>query len=241
MSNTDTEYRFFTDADMDRIREIAFMIPIFDDMIAKYRFQNVLDYGCGNGLYGIYLKEKTGCCLTGVDGSEYGLKQAEERGYDRTIPVDDFCSERLPIQLETYDLVMLKDVLEHLLEPFFVLEEAVRILKGEGLCFIHIPNHFPIAYRIKFLFTNRIDTQNYFPESKEWNLPHIRFFTMQGLKEMFDKVGLTIVENYSDHFTTFCPIVSRLPLSRKFHRYMAKRYPTQFSYGYTFLCKKKAL
>jgi SAM-dependent methyltransferase len=233
------EYRFFTEADMDRISEISFMTPIFDDMLVRHRFQSVLDYGCGNGIFGIYLKEKRRCYLAGVDGSEYGLKQAEALGYDRTILVDDFCTKKLPLENGTFDLVMLKDILEHMMDPLFVLGEAVRVLKEKGLILIHVPNHFPLAYRIKFLFTNRIDTQNYFPDAKEWNLPHIRFFTMQGLEEMFDLAGLVTVENYSDYFTTFCPIVSHLPFSKRFHRYLARRYPSQFSYGYTFLCAKK--
>jgi len=241
MSEKDKKYRFFSDADMDRINEIAFMTPIFDNMIAEYRFQSVLDYGCGNGIFGTYLKKRTGCYLVGIDGSEYGLKQAKERGYDSTLPINDFCTEKLPFQAGSFDLVMLKDILEHMMEPLFVFEEAVRVLKEEGLCLIHVPNHFPLAYRIKFLFTNRIDTQNYFPDSKEWNLPHIRFFTTQGLEEMFNRVGLMIIENYLDHFTTFCPVVSRLSFSKRFHRYLAKQYPAQFSYGYTFICKKKAL
>jgi ubiquinone/menaquinone biosynthesis C-methylase UbiE len=241
MAENNKEYRFFKDADMDRIKEIAFMTPIFDDMIGKYKFQSVLDYGCGNGIYGSYFKKQTGCNLVGVDGSEYGLKQAKEHGYDSTLHINDFCTERLPLQAGTFDLVMLKDILEHMLEPLFVLDEAARLLKEGGICLIHVPNHFPIAYRIKFLFTNQIDTQGYFPDSKEWNFPHIRFFTMQGLKEMFDSVGFTIIENYSDHFTTFCPVLSHLPFSKKFHRNLAKQYPDHFSYGYTFICKKKTL
>ena len=239
MSEDQKEYRFFTKADMDRISEISFMTPIFDDMIAKYGFQSVLDYGCGNGIFGMYLKKQRGCYLVGVDGSEYGLRQAKELGYDRTIRIDDFCTQRLPLEDDSFDLVMLKDILEHMTDPLFVLGEAARVLSERGLLLIHVPNHFPLAYRIKFLFTNRIDTQNYFPDSKEWNFPHIRFFTMEGLEEMFDTVGLAAIENYSDHFTTFCPVIAHLPFSKKFHRYLAKRYPSQFSYGYTFLCKKK--
>ena len=80
MSETKPEYRFFTDADMDRIDDISFMTPIFDDVIARYDFQKVLDYGCGNGIFGIYFKERHGCYLAGVDGSAYGLEQAKNAG-----------------------------------------------------------------------------------------------------------------------------------------------------------------
>jgi O-antigen biosynthesis protein len=239
MSEKGREYRFFADADIDRIDEISFMTPIFDDIIARRDFRSVLDYGCGNGIFGIYLKEKNGCFLAGVDGSEYGLNQAKERGYDSTVRISDFSAERLPFQDGAFDLVMLKDILEHLMEPLFVLEEAARLLKEGGSLLLHVPNHFPLAYRIKFLITNRIDTQNYFPDSKEWSFPHIRFFTLPGLEEMLDKTGFSIAENYSDYFTTFCPGLSRLPFAKRFQRYLAKRYPDQFSYGYTFLCEKK--
>ncbi len=232
------EYKYFTNADIDRIDDSSFMVPIFDDILLKYSFSNVLDYGCGNGIFGIYVKEKIKCKLVGVDASEYGLKNAMETGYDETVLIDDFCIEKLPFNNHSFDLVIMKDILEHLLDPLNVLQEAARVLTLNGLLLLHVPNHFPLAYRIKFLFTNRIDTQNYFPDSKEWNFPHIRFFTVRGLKEMFTEAGLTIIENYSDYFTTFCPVVSHLPYSKAFHKYLAKRYPDQFSYGYTFLCKK---
>lgn len=236
--NENIEYSFFKNTDMDRIGDNTYMRPIFDSILSKYSFDSVLDYGCGNGIFGIYFKKKINCKLIGVDASGYGLKKAKELGYDETIQINDFCTGELPFDNEFFDLVLLKDILEHLLDPYTVLKEAIRVLKVNGLLLLHVPNHFPLKYRIKFLFTNRIDTQNYFPDADEWNFPHIRFFTSGGLKNKLNEMGIEIIENYSDFFTTFCPVISHILYFKSFQRYLAKRFPDDFSYGYTYLCKK---
>jgi SAM-dependent methyltransferase len=48
--------------------------------------------------------------------------------------------EILPkLESETFDVVMLISVLEHLMEPQFVLESAWRLLKPSGLLLVNVP------------------------------------------------------------------------------------------------------
>lgn len=222
---------------MDRIRE-NYMIPIFDDLLRHETFERVTDIGCGNGLFTSYFKERSSCYLVGVDGSPYGLAQAAERGFDETILMEDLCANVLPLKDNGSDLVVCKDVLEHLLDPMAVMLETARILTSGGLLLLHVPNHFPLYYRLKFVFYNKLDIQKYFPQSNEWNLPHIRFFTMSGLKRMVRLAGFEVARDYSSHFAFVVPLFSDLPGGRFVARRLAIWSPSNFAVGFTLLCRK---
>jgi SAM-dependent methyltransferase len=209
------EFEYFTNADIDRIQNNC-MIPIFEDIIKKYRFYNILDYGCGNGLFGVFFKKKIQCKLTGVDGSPYALKKTSERGYDETILISDFSTIDLPLENETFDFVICKDVLEHLLNPSKVIQESHRVLSRNGKLLIHVPNHFSLVDVVKFLFTRNIDTLHYFPDANDWNFPHIRFFSFLGLVRGLEKAGFQMIENYSFHFARLSGVCHYLPFINYF-------------------------
>lgn len=57
MTNSRKSFKYFDNIDMDRI-DNNYMEPVFDTIISKYEFNNVLDYGCGNGLFGSYFKKR---------------------------------------------------------------------------------------------------------------------------------------------------------------------------------------
>lgn len=230
------EYKYFSNKDMDNIED-NYMVPIFDDIIKRYPVKNVLDYGCGNGIFGIYLKRKTGCVLIGVDGSAYGLSKSKEIGYDKTFLVKDFNIDKLPLNEGTFDLILCKDILEHLIEPLEVIKEAKRVLTDSGVLLIHVPHHFSLKNRIKYLFTHNIDTQEYFPDSSEHNFPHIRFFTMLGLRKMLTESGFDVINDYSKHFPSCLPI----PFTHKITKLFARIFPDNFADGFTLLCKKRSL
>lgn len=242
MNNMDTQdYKFFTRADMDRTRQAGnFMIPIFDEILSQTKIQNVLDVGCGNGFIASYLKESSGCYLAGIDGSSYGLEEARRRGFDDVHLVSDFCSDAFPEELVTrrFDLVICKDVLEHLYDPIPLLNYVKRILPPTGRFLVLVPNHFPFFYRLKFLLTNKLDTQNYFPEATEWNFPHVRFFTDKGMRQLFEQVGLCVDKTYCNQFAYF-PLLRRLPGGRRLRSRLADRYPSEFATALCYQLKLK--
>ncbi|MBF0351743.1 MAG: class I SAM-dependent methyltransferase [SAR324 cluster bacterium] len=233
------EFKYFSNKDLDRINE-NYMKPVFDEIISKYdsHLNHVLDYGCGNGVFGSYFKEHTSCSLTGIDASTYALEQAIKSGYDQVIQLGDFCSQNVPLHDNSIDFVLCKDVLEHLLDPLFVLNEIHRVLKINGLLLLHIPNHFPWVYRLKFLFTNDLDTQKYFPDATDWDFPHIRFFRLASLVNKLEERGFKILENYSDFFTLYLPKTGRIPGLTHLQKYLAAKTPDHFAAGFTLLCQK---
>jgi len=192
--------------------------------------------GCGNGIFTGDLKRRIGCNLIGIDSNKYALEQASKFDFDKLIQVDDFTKDKLPVDNENVDFVICKDVLEHLIDPEFLTHEVFRILKPGGYFLVHVPNHFPIWGRLKFLFTNNIDTFSYFPSSNRYDFPHIRFFTLASLENMLKISGFVSTSNIS-YFFTKPPIIHRL-MPMFLLKWLTKVSTDNFSEGLTILAKK---
>ena len=166
------------------------------------------------------------------------MERALQNGFDKIFLSKDFSVDSLRAEDNYFDFVLNKDVLEHLMDPAFLIKEIARILKPEGLFLLHVPNDFSLWKRIKFVFLNNVDTYNYFPDAKEWNRPHIRFFTYKGIEELLQIHGFEIVKNYSSSFAYF-PIVNKIPGCMLMTKWLANKFPSQFSQSITLLARKK--
>jgi hypothetical protein len=101
-----------------------------------------------------------------------------------------------------------------------------------------VPNQFSLFSRVKFLFTNNIDTKNYFPHSQQWNYPHVRFFTHEGIKELIYTANFNIIADYSGVFSTI-PYGKYLIPNQYARENIVAKFPSQLSEGFTFLIQKK--
>ncbi|MFI5350626.1 MAG: methyltransferase domain-containing protein [Elusimicrobiota bacterium] len=232
------EFALFKNSYLDDI-DVNYMAPMFDELLKTERPAAVLDAGCGNGLFGRYFKEKTGCRLVGVDASPYALDEARRAGYDETHLCAKLGEEPLPFPDASFDFVLCKDVLEHLLMPLELLTELRRVLRPGGKLLCHVPNHFTLPARTRFLFTNNIDTYNFYPDSRAWDFPHIRFYTHKDFFEMCEKAGFATDQDLSLFFAVRTPKLWR---TRPYQWVMAQlhaRYPSSFVMGFTGLFRAK--
>jgi len=228
------EFAPFKDEYFDAIRD-NYMAPLFDEICRGRGIRDALDVGCGNGVFGIDLKNKSGCRLAGVDGSPYGLEESRKAGYDEVRLCPDLCGQPLPFSNASFDFVLCKDVFEHLLAPLNLLKEIRRVLRPDGVLLSHVPNHFTFPGRVKFLFTNDIDTYDYFPDAPEWDFPHIRFFTRGGFLDMHKEAGLALVEDKSLFFPVRVPKLWRAPGYARAIAALDRAFPSSFVIGYTAL------
>lgn len=88
----------------------------------------VLDVGCNSGELMLMLKEAKGCDVTGIDLSETALKIAKEKDLD----VFYADAEDIPFRNKTFDVVIVREVLSHILDPQKALKEIRRVLKPGG-------------------------------------------------------------------------------------------------------------
>jgi SAM-dependent methyltransferase len=92
----------------------------------------LLDIGCGTG----WLAESF-ASYTGLDASEDAVARARERG--RNVIHGDV-SLRLPFADGEFDGVVMKDLLEHVLDPVALVGEAHRVLRPGGVVFASSPD-----------------------------------------------------------------------------------------------------
>lgn len=220
--------------------ENNYYTPILRKFISEFynnKKINIVDLGCGNAKFSIFLKKNIDCNLVGVDSNKKALSDAKKNGVDQTVEIHDFNNDRLFAKLKKkYDLIICKDVLEHLVDPSFFVDQINQITKKDGYFIVSVPNHFSFYGRLKFLFFNNLDTWKYFPDYERWNYPHIRFYTYESILKLMDISGFEVIRNYSNFFPNF-PLMKFMP--SKFVNKLAYFYPTNFAEGFVIICRKK--
>lgn len=105
----------------------------------------ILDVGCGFGSFMLYLRSK-GIPSFGVEPEDFQRSIAQKRLSaieNRNVKSAIFggVGEALPFKDITFDIVILKEILEHVSDPQKCLDEALRVLKASGLMYIASPNY----------------------------------------------------------------------------------------------------
>ena len=111
----------------------------YTSMLPKKAFQNrlVLEAGCGSGAMANWLEKKWNAAVVGVDLSLFGLTNARKKYSPHFVQSD---LEMLPLKSNTFDTVLLFDVLEHVVYPQSMFKEFFRVLKKGGYLIIISPN-----------------------------------------------------------------------------------------------------
>jgi SAM-dependent methyltransferase len=92
----------------------------------------LLDVGCGTGWIADHFSD-----YTGVDGSTEAVAAARER--ERAVTLHDV-GEPLPFADESFDGVVMKDLLEHVADPVALVREVRRVLRPGGRVFASSPD-----------------------------------------------------------------------------------------------------
>jgi 2-polyprenyl-3-methyl-5-hydroxy-6-metoxy-1,4-benzoquinol methylase len=98
--------------------------------------QNAADIGCGTGLLQRQIEDHYRIPVTGIDLNEFAL----ERNMSRVSPL--YCydiHDRSPEFRETFDLIFLGDVLEHIEDEFAFIESVKYHLAPNGALVVMVP------------------------------------------------------------------------------------------------------
>jgi 2-polyprenyl-3-methyl-5-hydroxy-6-metoxy-1,4-benzoquinol methylase len=104
----------------------------------------ILDVGCGNGLLLALLRDK-GYAVSGVDFSG-DAAVAARRLNGVEVRVGSLADQAFAD--ESFDLITLFHVMEHVTEPKAVLDEVRRVLKPDGRVIVQVPNIDSLQFRI---------------------------------------------------------------------------------------------
>ena len=136
-----------------------------------YGGKKVLDVGCNTGILLIPLLEK-GVDIVGVDISKSDIKKAKEKLKGNNFSSDKASvadAKNLPFEENSFDMVLLSDILEHVSKPESVAKEAYRVVRPGGYILATVPNQrHPV---VKFFWLRRILSGRNNPE-KHPDIPY---------------------------------------------------------------------
>lgn len=150
-------------SDLQRIPELV------AEILSKTSIKQggILDFGCGVGLMLRGFK-KNNFDLLGVEDSDAFRNMLTQAGISTVASLSEINESR-----GSFDIVIVKDVLEHLEEPVEMLDEIISFIKPGGFLYLRVPN------RNAYPFHWAVDTKG-----------HVNHFTPASLKKVMLHTGL---------------------------------------------------
>ena len=157
----------------------------------------VLDLGCGDGSYAARLKE-LGFEVIAADIDKKRFKYHEKIEFRHC----DITKE-IPFSNDTFNYVLLMEVVEHLRNPYDVLAEIKRVIKNNCGLIISTPNILNLNSRFRFLFEGAYEyfrepplEQTHNPKEVIFNL-HIAPYRYHELEYLLTASGFRICDIFT--------------------------------------------
>ncbi len=194
--------KYYKNLDCNRKR---FFVDIIEKMIINNT--KVLDVGS----YPFAMMKslfKKGIDIYGVD-KQYSNRKLVDRIFNC-----DIQKEKFPFKDNTFDIVILSEVIEHLGEnPIFCIREIRRVLKENGILILSTDNNHRFDSYIKFLFymktgyyynIRKIYENGFMGHIKEYSFKEIEeVFINEGFEKLLGKyISFEIVKNKKFSFLT---------------------------------------
>lgn len=110
---------------------VDIVASVYADKLQKHATGSLLDLGCGNApLYGVYGPVVSQVCCVDWPQTPH---------CDSYIDVACDLNKGIPIKTETFDTVLLTDVLEHISQPDTLFMEIARVLRPAGKVILGVP------------------------------------------------------------------------------------------------------
>lgn len=158
------------------------------------RDRDVLDFGGGDGMrYGDVLRS-VALTVAAADVSPAILARRESAG-DRPVPL-----KTIRHLTDEFDIILLLEVLEHVLDPTDTLTTATVPLRAGGQVLVSVPNAFSLWNRARMV-SGRLPASGVGPpgvSGRTYTAPHIRFFDLESLLDVIRSAGLVPRNAWSD-------------------------------------------
>jgi 2-polyprenyl-3-methyl-5-hydroxy-6-metoxy-1,4-benzoquinol methylase len=167
----------------------------------------ILDVGCGNGAFASLVKQKNNAEVWGIELME------EEAKIARTV-LDKVLIGSCEIHLNDlpekyFDAIYFNDVLEHLSDPYSVLEILKSKLATNGVIISSIPNVRFYRSFAKVVFGKDWKYEEYGIMDKT----HLRFFTGKSIKRMYEDLGYKVLTHEGINKTkSLKPLLFNIPM-----------------------------
>jgi len=152
-------------------------------------YHNALEIGCGTGATLEWLKLSGTCNNT--FGVEYVSAAAKEAGnrVDK-IYCGDIGKIELDIDPDSIDLLLCLDVLEHLHDPWEVMQKLYKLVRTGGTVIVSVPNVRYWRVSLPLLFSDKWQ----YTDAGVLDQSHLRFFVKKTAVELVRQGGFDVTK-----------------------------------------------
>jgi len=163
--------------------------------------ERILDIGCGDGYY-LHLISALGVdvVLAGVDKDKKALRSAKKNLEGRKVELRyGDLMKKIPYRVNSFDKVIMSEVLEHLPDDARGLREVRRVLRKNGLLVISVPNANypflwdPVNWVLEKFFGRHVKSGFW---AGIWN-QHERLYKRSGLVKLVSANGFNVIDSRS--------------------------------------------
>jgi len=150
-----------------------------------------LDIGAGEGWALRYFSSKGWDCL-GMDFSDHGCLVNNPEQLSSLLVGDIYTNiQGLMTKGKKFDVILLDNVLEHVIDPYEMLENIRGVISDDGLLIVEVPNDFSITQ--KQLLDEEYVSREY------WVAPpdHLSYFNKEGLEALAVDVGWSVETTFT--------------------------------------------
>ncbi|MCA9913851.1 MAG: class I SAM-dependent methyltransferase, partial [Anaerolineae bacterium] len=159
----------------------------------------ILDMPCGRGFYLNMFRYVSNCTIIGAELDWPVILKAKQNVGHLNIPLHNANLYQLPYADNSFDAVILSEILEHVDDDVAGLKEAYRVLKPGGVVAITVPHANypfwwdPINKTLESLFDTHIQNG---PLAGIW-ANHVRLYTQPELRHSVEMAGFEVEEERS--------------------------------------------
>jgi SAM-dependent methyltransferase len=152
------------------------------------RQKRILNAGCGDGVYDLYLKNKTSEIIS-IDINRSDIQIARNLNFEKNLLYSVADIGTMPFSSDVFDCVICTDVIEHLPDDLGAIHEMCRCLKKGGKLIITAPSkNFPLFYDPVNYVLNKFGKKL---RIGIWGWGHERLYTT---REVEGKTGLKLIK-----------------------------------------------
>ena len=178
------------------------------ELLAQEQKLRVLDFGGGIGIVSISLA-KLGHEVTLVEGSSASLETAKYYADRENLSIElvhlkDFKN----LDKESFDCIVLKDVIEHVNDDTALMLKLYSLLKTEGGLLMSTQNNYSANFIIEGIF---MKLRNPFKKWLGWDPTHVRWYNCNSLNKLIDTAEFVDVRYSSTYIVPYKILLRLMP------------------------------
>jgi SAM-dependent methyltransferase len=197
--------------------------------------RRILDLGCSSGALGAALKVRQGAYVAGVEVDPQYAEDARSR-LDIVLCGDLDSLVRDPsgiASLGRFDCIVAADVLEHLVDPWYVVRQLADVLDPDGFVVLSLPN-------VRYWETLwQVGVRGRWPRRDVglFDRTHLRWFTLDDCRELLGQAGLMTI--HVESLNHVLPKAGKIDRVAWRSRHVRRALHPFFAYQYLLLGQKR--